>query len=79
MNHEEELRLLEFCQKVKSGFGSISDTVVKKEYERVYESDMTIESLAELLALLEAQNLLDKKHSANKHPNFYRVMKKTLK
>lgn len=75
---KQEIQMLDFCQRVKAGFGNITDSNVKKEFERTFESQLETPVLAELLALLESQNLLDKKHSANKQPDFYRTMKKMM-
>jgi hypothetical protein len=78
MDRQEQERLLEFCMRVKNGFGTILDRDVKKEYERLYEKECTTTSLGHLLALLEAKNLLDKKRSVNKQPGFYQKMIKKL-
>ena len=79
MKKEDEQHIVEFCNSVKKGFGSIVDCVVKKEYERIYESSIQPESLADLLALLETHNLLDKKYSINNDKSFYRDMRKKMK
>ena len=73
MNRQEQERLLEFCMRVKNGFGSIIDTEVKSTYERLYEKECTTQSLAHLLALLDAKQLIDQKRSTNKS-GFYQKM-----
>jgi hypothetical protein len=72
MNSQE--RIVDFCTKVKKGLGTIVDTIVKTEYERVYESQIESKDLASLLALLEKHNLLDKKRGVNNAPHFYQNM-----
>ena len=72
MNSQE--RIVDFCTKVKKGLGTIVDTIVKTEYERVYESQIESKDLASLLALLEKHNLLDKKRGVNNTPHFYQNM-----
>ena len=66
-----------FCSRVKNGLGTILDSQVRKEYNRIYE---TVDSydLAFLLAVLEQNSLLDKDHSVNKQPFFYRQMYQKL-
>lgn len=75
----EEKRIVDFCNSVRKGFGSIVDTIVKREYERINESSIDSVSLATLLALLEKHNLLDKKYSTNKSPVFYQEMYNKIK
>lgn len=72
MNSQD--RIVDFCNKVKKGFGTIVDTIVKTEYERVYERSLNGEDLATLLALLEKHELLDKKRCVNTSPKFYQQM-----
>lgn len=67
-------KLIEFCKSVKSGFGSITDTNVKSEFQRLNEKILSIEQLGKLLALLEKHELLDKKHSVNTQKDFYQIM-----
>jgi hypothetical protein len=76
MNSQE--RITDFCVKVKKGFGNIVDTIVKTEYERVYEKAIEGDDLATLLALLEKHDLLDKKRCVNKTPGFYQSMYKKM-
>lgn len=76
MNSQE--RIVEFCTSVKKGFGSIVDSTVKAEYERIYERQIQGEELATLLALLEKHDLLDKKRGVNKAPAFYQTMYKKI-
>lgn len=76
MNNQE--RIVEFCTKVKKGFGTIVDTIVKTEYERVYENHINGDDLATLLALLEKHDLLDKKRCVNRTPSFYQEMRKKM-
>jgi hypothetical protein len=70
----EDDKIVQFCTAVKMGFGSIADSSVKKEYERVNESEIDSKMLGRLLAILEKHSLLDKKSSVNKQDNFYQVM-----
>lgn len=67
-------KIIDFCNKVKKGFGTIVDTIVKTEYERVYEKSLSGGELATLLALLEKHELLDKKRCVNSSPKFYQQM-----
>jgi len=67
-------KILEFCGFVKSGFGTIPDVSVKREFERVCEMKIDSPQLAKLLALLEQYELLDKKNSVNTSEKFYRYM-----
>jgi len=76
MNSHE--RIVEFCTSVKRGFGSIVDSTVRSEYERIYERQLEGEELATLLALLEKHELLDKKRGVNKAPTFYQTMYKKI-
>jgi len=69
-------RIINFCTSVKRGFGTIVDSSVKVEYERVYETSLHPQELSTLLALLEKHELLDKKRCVNKAPNFYQEMHK---
>lgn len=78
MNKEQEKKIIDFCNSVKNGFGSIVDRQVKTEYERINES-IDSESLGTLLALLEKHNLLDKKNSVNTSASFYQEMYKKMK
>ena len=71
-------KIAEFCVGVKKGFGTISDSGVKGEFERVYETKLDSTNLGKLLALLEKHNLLDKKHSVNCNENFYQFMYKKM-
>jgi hypothetical protein len=77
MNNQE--KIVEFCTKVKKGFGTIVDTIVKTEFERIYENRLEGEELATLLALLEKHDLLDKKRCTNSAPGFYQDMRKKMK
>jgi hypothetical protein len=70
----EDDKIVEFCTAVKMGFGSITDSSVKKEFERLNESEIDSKSLGRLLSILEKHSLLDKKNSVNKLDNFYQVM-----
>ena len=76
MNSQE--RIVEFCTKVKKGFGTIVDTIVKTEYERVYENHIDGDDLATLLALLQKHDLLDKKRCVNRSQGFYQDMRKKM-
>lgn len=76
---KDEKKIVEFCNSVKNGFGTIVDTIVKTEYERINESSIDPVSLVTLLALLEKHNLLDKKRCTNKEQNFYQDMYKKIK
>ena len=76
MSREE--KITKFCVSVKRGFGTIVDTIVKTEYERVNECNIESNDLATLLALLEKHNLLDKKRCINAEPNFYQTMYKKI-
>ena len=67
-----------FCLSVKKGFGSIPDTAVKREFERLHEEVADALVLGKLLAILEKNELLDKKVSVNKEPKFYQRMYKTI-
>ena len=71
--------IVEFCSSVKKGFGSITDSAVKAEFERIYETSIQTPDLATLLALLEKHNLLDKAKSVNKDEKFYQFMYKKMK
>jgi hypothetical protein len=71
--------IVEFCSSVKKGLGSITDSLVKTEFERVYETSLQSTDLATLLALLEKHELLDKKRCINKEPHFYQAMYKKMK
>lgn len=71
--------IVEFCSAVKKGFGSITDSSVKGEFERIYETSIETTDLATLLALLEKHELLDKKRSVNKDEKFYQFMYKKMK
>lgn len=70
--------IVDFCNSVKKGFGTISDSSVKQEFERVTESSLGVQDLGKLLALLEKHSLLDKKHSVNKEAGFYQFMYKKM-
>ena len=76
---KNEDKILEFCNSVKKGFGTITDSLVKSEFERIYETAVESTELATLLALLEKHELLDKKKSVNKGENFYQFMHKKMK
>jgi len=67
-------KIVEFCNLVKKGFGTIIDSKVKQEFERINESNIASGDLAKLLALLEKHNLIDKKNSVNKDDKFYQFM-----
>jgi hypothetical protein len=71
-------QIVEFCTSVKKGFGTISDSSVKHEFERMSESAIQPQHLGKLLALLERHNLLDKKNSVNKEEKFYQFMYKKM-
>ena len=71
-------KISEFCGSVKKGFGTISDSGVKGEFERVYETKLDSFALGKILALLEKHALLDKKHSVNCNENFYQFMYKKM-
>ena len=71
--------IVEFCSSVKKGFGSIMDSTVKAEFERIYETSLETNDLATLLALLEKHELLDKKKSVNKDEKFYQFKNKKMK
>ena len=71
-------QIVEFCNSVKKGFGTIPDSLVKKEFERIYETNIEPTNLGKLLALLEKHELIDKKHSVNKVDNFYQFMNKKM-
>ena len=71
-------KIVEFCNSVKRGFGTISDSQVKHEFERINESKIEIGDLGKLLALLEKHSLLDKKYSVNNVDNFYQFMYKKM-
>ena len=75
---EKNNQLAEFCNSVQKGFGSITDTAVKTEYERVYNKKIDPNNLGRLLALLEKHSLLDKKNSVNKTEQFYLSMYKKM-
>ena len=67
-------KIVEFCNSVKRGFGSIIDSSVKIEFERINESVIESSELGRLLAILEKHELLDKKKSINKGDKFYQFM-----
>ena len=67
-------KIAEFCTSIKRGLGSIVDSSVKAEYERVNETKISPVELGKLLAILEKHNLLDKKLSVNRAPGFYQHM-----
>jgi hypothetical protein len=67
-------QIVQFCGAVKQGFGNITDSLVKSEFERINETSLEPENLGKLLALLEKHDLLDKKFSINKEPQFYQFM-----
>lgn len=71
--------IVKFCSSVKKGFGTIADSSVKTEFERIYETALPTNDLATLLALLEKHELLDKKRCINKEPHFYQAMYKKMK
>lgn len=73
-----ENKLVEFCYSVKNGFGTIVDSIVSVEYQRIYEEKLDTDSLASLLALLEKHDLLDKKNGVNKDKTFYQEMYKNI-
>lgn len=75
MTPKDKHNILTFCASVQKGFGSISDVSVKKEYERIFETNVDVVVLAELLSVLEHTGLIDKKNSINKDPFFYRKMR----
>lgn len=74
-----EDKIVEFCNSVKKGFGSIPDSLVKAEFNRIHETTIASDDLGKLLALLEKHNLIDKKHSVNKDGSFYQFMYKKMK
>ena len=74
-----EDKIVEFCNSVKKGFGSIPDSLVKTEFNRLNETVIDSSNLGKLLALLEKHNLIDKKHSINKDESFYQYMYKNMK
>ena len=61
-----------------TGFGTITDSSVKFEFERVYETQIDTTELAKLLALLEKNSLLDEKFSVNRQKGFYQTMYKKI-
>ena len=67
-------KIVEFCTSVKTGFGTITDNLVKAEFERIYETSLKTYDLGKLLALLEKHRLLDKRFSINKDEKFYQYM-----
>lgn len=67
-------QIVNFCASVKSGFGTISDSTVRLEFDRINETKIETEDLGKLLALLEKYELLDKKYSVNKEDQFYQFM-----
>lgn len=67
-------KITAFCNSVKKGFGTILDSSVKTEFERINESSIEVEELGRLLAILEKHELLDKKKSINKGDKFYQFM-----
>ena len=71
-------KIVNFCTAVKRGFGSIVDSSVKPEYERMFEQALQPRELSALLAILEKHDLLDKKTSVNKVPGFYQNMHKKV-
>ena len=71
-------QIVNFCTAVKSGFGTISDSTVRLEFERINETKIETEDLGKLLALLERYELLDKKSSVNKEDQFYQFMYKKM-
>lgn len=71
-------QIVKFCTSVKSGFGTISDSTVRLEFERINETKIETEDLGKLLALLEKYELLDKKSSVNKEDQFYQFMYKKM-
>jgi hypothetical protein len=71
-------KFLKFCEKVMTGFGTITDSSVKFEFERVYETQIDTTELAKLLALLEKNSLLDEKFSVNRQKGFYQTMYKKI-
>lgn len=72
-------KIHDFCVSVKKGFGTIADSSVKREYERINEETVESITLGKLLAVLEKNMLLDKKLSVNKEAKFYQHMFKTMK
>lgn len=70
--------IVEFCKFVKKGSGVIVDSNVKSEFESMYELANSYHH-GKLLAVLELNNLLDKKNSVNNDPLFYRNMFKQFK
>jgi hypothetical protein len=71
-------QIVNFCTAVKGGFGTISDSTVRLEFERINETKIETEDLGKLLALLERYELLDKKSSVNKEDQFYQFMYKKM-
>lgn len=71
--------IINFATRVRSGFGTIKDSIVKEEFERVYETSIASAELAALLALLEKHELMDKKNSVNKQTDFYQSMFQKMK
>lgn len=67
-------QIVNFCASVKNGFGTISDSTVRIEFERINETKIETEDLGKLLALLEKYELLDKKYSVNQEDQFYQFM-----
>lgn len=75
----DQQKIVDFCNSVKKGLGTIVDTIVKTEFDRINEASIDSKSLATLLALLEKHDLLDKKHCVNKQATFYQDMYKKIK
>ena len=71
-------QIVNFCTSVKNGFGTITDSTVRLEFERINETKIETEELGKLLALLERYELLDKKASVNKEDQFYQFMYKKM-
>ena len=67
-------KIADFCTSIKRGLGTIVDSSVKSEFERVHESKLESMDLGKLLALLERHELLDKRFSVNKGDKFYQFM-----
>jgi hypothetical protein len=69
-----EEQIIDFCTRIKSGLGSIVDSSVKREFERIYEVEISSKSLGLLLFILEKHDLLDKSRCVNSAPGFYSIM-----
>ncbi len=70
----EQERAKEFCENLKKFNSKISDSKVSENFEKNFNIKLNSISLTNLLAILESQNLLDKKNSVNKEEKFYRSL-----